>query len=601
MAFRYRSFLGGLLLILAAAQPAGADEPTHGIAMHGQPKYAEGFAHFDYVNPDAPRGGELRLPAGGSFDSLNPFIVKGTAPVGLRGNVFESLMARSYDEPFSLYGLIAEKIEVPDDRTSITFTLRTDARFSDGEPVTVDDVLYSWEALRTEGRPNYRTYYNKVSKAEQTGPRSVTFTIGPDIDREMPLILGLMPILPKHIYEARGLDKASLDTPVGSGPYTVAEVEPGSRITYQRNPDYWGEGLNVNLGHNNPDRITYEFYRNATSAFEAFKKGLTDIRIEDDPGDWAEAYSFPAALRGEVQLLEVPVGLPSGMKGFAMNTRRAPFDDKLVREAMILLFDFEWMNEKLYHGQYVRTESFYDESELASVGRPASPEERALLAPYTDWIDPEILEEGYVAPVSDGAGSNRSNRRAAYALLEEAGYRIRGGVFVNPRTGKPLSFEILVDKPIDERLALAFANLLKRDGIEAEVRYVDASQYQTRLDDYDFDMMLYQWDASLSPGNEQSFYWSSDAADRNGTRNYMGAKSPAVDAMIGALLEAKSREDFVTAARALDRALLSGAYVIPLFHAPNMWIAHWNRVAAPETPMLWGYRSQVWWVEEAAD
>jgi len=601
MAFRYRSFLGGLLLILAAAQPAGADEATHGIAMHGQPKYAEGFAHFDYVNPDAPRGGELRLPAGGSFDSLNPFIVKGTAPVGLRGNVFESLMARSYDEPFSLYGLIAEKIEVPDDRTSITFTLRENARFSDGEPVTVDDVLYSWEALRTEGRPNYRTYYNKVSKAEQTGPRSVTFTIGPDTDREMPLILGLMPILPKHIYEVRGLDKASLDTPVGSGPYTVAEVEPGSRITYQRNPDYWGEGLNVNLGHNNPDRITYEFYRNATSAFEAFKKGLTDIRIEDDPGDWAEAYSFPAALRGEVQLLEVPVGLPSGMKGFAMNTRRAPFDDKLVREAMILLFDFEWMNEKLYHGQYVRTESFYDESELASVGRPASPEERALLAPYTDWIDPEILEEGYVAPVSDGAGSNRANRRAAYALLKEAGYRIRSGVFVNPRTGKPLSFEILVDKPIDERLALAFANLLKRDGIEAEVRYVDASQYQTRLDDYDFDMMLYQWDASLSPGNEQSFYWSSDAADRNGTRNYMGAKSPAVDAMIGALLEAKSREDFVTAARALDRALLSGAYVIPLFHAPNMWIAHWNRVAAPETPMLWGYRPQVWWVEEAAD
>jgi len=601
MAFRYRSFLGGLLLILAAAQPAGADEATHGIAMHGQPKYAKGFAHFDYVNPDAPKGGELRLPAGGSFDSLNPFIVKGTAPVGLRGNVFESLMARSYDEPFSLYGLIAEKIEVPDDRTSITFTLRENARFSDGEPVTVDDVLYSWEALRTEGRPNYRTYYNKVSKAEQTGPRSVTFTIGPDIDREMPLILGLMPILPRHIYEVRGLDKASLDTPVGSGPYTVAEVEPGSRITYQRNPDYWGEGLNVNLGHNNPDRITYEFYRNATSAFEAFKKGLTDIRIEDDPGDWAEAYSFPAALRGEVQLLEVPVGLPSGMKGFAMNTRRAPFDDKLVREAMILLFDFEWMNEKLYHGQYVRTESFYDESELASVGRPASPEERALLAPYTDWIDPEILEEGYVAPVSDGAGSNRANRRAAYALLKEAGYRIRSGVFVNPRTGKPLSFEILVDKPIDERLALAFANLLKRDGIEAEVRYVDASQYQTRLDDYDFDMMLYQWDASLSPGNEQSFYWSSDAADRNGTRNYMGAKSPAVDAMIGALLEAKSREDFVTAARALDRALLSGAYVIPLFHAPNMWIAHWNRVAAPETPMLWGYRPQVWWVEEAAD
>ena len=587
----------GLGLVLPMG-PARA-EPRAAIAMHGDPLYPPGFDHFGYVNPEAPKGGTVRFGAVGTFDSLNPFIVRGTAAAGLREHVFESLMARGYDEPFSLYGLLAETIETPPDRSWVAFRLRPEARFSDGTPVTSEDVVYSLETLRDKGRPNYKTYYSKVVKIERPDARTVKFILGhepgAEPDREMPLILGLMPIIPKHVYDRKPFDRSGLDLPVGSGPYVVAEVKPGSRIVYRRDADYWGRNLSVNRGQNNFDRLIYDYYRDTNSSFEAFKAGLYDVRSEDDPVRWTTGYDFPAAKRGEVKRIAFDSEMPSGMRALVFNTRRSQFADRRVREALSDLFDFEWVNRTLYRGVYTRTQSFFDHSELSSQGREAGPRERALLAPFPDAVTPEIMAHGYEAPKGDPSGENRKNRLKALKLLGEAGYEIRNGAVVNRQNGAPLAFEILVASPADERLALVYANMVRRAGIAARVRNVDASQFQGRLDSYDYDMIFYEWSESLSPGNEQSFYWGSAAADEPGTRNYMGMRSKAADAMIVALLEAKTHEEFVSAVRALDRVLLSGNYVIPLFYSPTQWVAMWAKVKYPQRTSLYGYRADSWW------
>jgi peptide/nickel transport system substrate-binding protein len=411
----------------SALLPAGAKaDPRHAIAMHGEPLYPPGFDHFAYVNPDAPKGGTVRYAATGTFDSLNPFIVRGTPAVGLREYVFESLMARSYDEPFSLYGLLAETIDTPPDRSWVAFRLRPEAHFSDGTPVTVDDVIYSLETLRDKGRPNYKSYFSKVVRIERPDAHTVKFIIAPEPggdgpDRELPLILGLMPIFPRHIYEKRRFDQSGYETPVGSGPYVVESVKPGSRIVYRRDPNYWGRDLAVNRGQENFDRLVYDYYRDANASFEAFKAGLYDVRPESDPGRWTSEFDFPAVRDGRVRKLAFRTSLPSGMLGLVFNTRRPIFADRRVRVALTCLFDFEWVNRTLYHGVYTRTQSYFDNSELSSHGRPASAAERALLAPYPGAVTQEIMAHGYDAPVGDPDGLNRSERMKALQLLRDAG------------------------------------------------------------------------------------------------------------------------------------------------------------------------------------
>lgn len=602
-----RSLMLAVILTVPAALglaglPSKAQaDPDYAIAMHGEPAYSRDFTAFDYVNPDAPRGGRLTIGVVGTYDSLNPFIVQGIAAAGLRGHVFQSLMTRGLDEPFTLYGLLAETIDVADDRSSVTFTINGAARFSDGSPVLADDVLFSWEVLRTKGRPNYRTYYNQVDTAEQLDERTVRFTFAGPPDREMPMIMALMPILPRAHYADVTFDRSSSALPVGSGPYTVGAADLGKSITYRRNPDYWGRDLAVERGRFNFDEIKYDYFRNDTALLEAFKKGLVDILPEENPARWATDYSFPAVRDGRVVLDKFDNGQPRGMSALVFNTRRPVFADIRVREALLILFDAEWINKTLYHDLYQRTESFYPASELSAHDRPASDGERELLGPWIGEIRPDILDGSYALPQTDGSGRDRDGLRRAIGLLEEAGYTLVNGVMTNGETGAPLSFEILVATPDQERLALSYARFLKRAGITAAVRQVDSAQFERRRQTFDFDMMPYFWFSSLSPGNEQKFYWGSEAAASEGSRNYMGVADPAVDAMIEAMLAAEKREDFVDAVRALDRVLMSGLYMVPLYHLPKQWVARWSRIERPERTSLYGYDLDSWWFDGDAN
>lgn len=604
--------IGAVALTLAlalAAFPLGATPagPTHAIAMHGSPREAPGFAHFGYVNPAAPKGGRVTLGYPGNFDSLNPLIVKGVPAHGIRDYVIESLLARSADEPFALYGLLAERIEVPDDRSAITFHLDPRARFSDGKPVTVDDVLFSFEVLRERGRPNYRTYYKKVSSAERLSERTVRFGFSPEVeptaaggatfDREMPLIMGLMPVLPKHAMTPESFEQTTLEAFVASGPYTIARVEAGRSVVYQLNPDYWGRDLPVNRGRFNFAEIRVEYFREAATLFEAFKRGEIDLRLEEDPARWAEGYRFPAVESGRVLKREFDLATPAGMTAMAFNVRRPMFADARVRQAMILLFDFEFANRSLYHGLFKRTESYFERSELSSVGRAADAEEQRLLAPFGNAIKPDVLEGRFRQPTSDGSGQNRDNWRQAFALLRAAGYEQKGTRLIHAASGQHLAFEILATSSAQERLLLNFTSGLERLGIAARVRLVDSAQYQVRLSSYDFDMIQTTWPSSLSPGNEQLFRWSSKAATTPGTYNFVGVESPAVDAMISAMLQARTPEAFVPAVRALDRVLISGDFVIPLFHVPKQWVAHWRHLKGPERTPISGFALDAWWSE----
>lgn len=592
------------LILLCCTTYAGdaAAEPAHGIAMHGEPRHKPGFEYFSYVNPSAPKGGKAVFAALGAFDSVNPLIIRGVPAAGLREYVYESLMARAHDEPFSLYGLLAESIETPEDRSWVTFRLRPEARFSDGEAVTADDVIFSHALLRDKGRLNHRTYYAKVGKVEKLDERSVRFTFsGDEPDREMPLILGLMPILPSHLISRDTFEATSLEKPVGSGPYLVSEIDAPKSITYERDPDYWGRDLAVTRGRFNFDEILYEYYRDGSTQFEAFKKGLYSLRAETDPGRWAVGYDFPAAADGRVIKEEFPVEVPSGMSALVFNTRREMFSDIRARKALTLLFDFEWLNENLYHGLYTRTQSYFDRSELSSHGRPADDYEKRLLAEFPDAVEPAIMDGGFELPASDGSGRNRANRRKALRLLKAAGYELREGVMTNTDTDEPLAFEIMAATSGQERLLLSYARELKRTGIEARIRQVDSTQYQRRRQDYDFDMIQNLWYASLSPGNEQIYRWGSRSADAPGTFNYAGVKNPAVDAMINALLAAENRPNFVSAVRALDRVLLSGHYVIPLFHLPRQWVARRAELRHPEETSLYGYQVDAWWADASGE
>ena len=595
-----------LLLALAicgtsgALRQAHAAEPRHAIAMHGAPALPEGFTRLPYADPAAPKGGRLVQGVLGTFDSLNPLIVKGIAPPSIRGYVIESLMARGYDEPFTLYGLIARAIETDAQRSYVTFHLDPAAKFSDGKPVTAEDIIFSWQLLRDKGRPNHRTYYAKVAKAEALGEQAVRFDLSGSDDRELALILGLMPVLAKHAVKPETFEETSFQAPLGTGPYIVGEVDPGKSVTLKRNPDYWGRDLAINRGLWNFDEVRFDYYREANTHLEAFKRGLYDLRNEHDPGRWQTAYDFAAVREGRVLKEALPTGVPKASSYFVFNTRRAVFSDIRVREAISLLFDFEWINHGYFFDLYQRSASYFDGSELSSHGRPADQREKALLAPFAEAVRADVLDGTWSPPVSDGSGRDRVTLKRALDLFAAAGYELRGTALVERKSGRPLTFEILVTARDEERLALLFSQSLKRAGIAARVRMVDAVQYEGRRLIYDFDMIQNRWDQSLSPGNEQAFYWGSAAADQPGTRNYMGVKSPAVDAMIAALLKAEDRGDFVAAVRALDRVLISGFYVIPLFYLPAQWVARWTTVGRPATTSLYGYLPETWWREPKA-
>lgn len=588
-----------LLVLTAAAGETTA--ATHGIAAHGEPELPADFDHLPYADPAAVPGGRTRIGLAGAFDSLNPFNLKsGSTAQGIAGNVIQTLLARSYDEPFTLYGLVARSIETDDQREHVTFRLDPRAHFSDGAPLTSADVLFSFELLKSKGRPQQRVAYGLVKRAEAPDPQTVRFDLTGAKDRELPLILGLMPVLPKHATDVEHFTDASLKAPIGSGPYVIAEVEPGARLVLKRDPNYWGKDLSIQRGLYNFDEIDIDYFRDGNALFEAFKAGLVDYREETSTARWTSGYDFPAAQDGRVVVETLKSPGPKGLEGFVFNLRRAPFRDIRLREALGLMFDFEWINANLYSGLYTRTRSFFDESELSSSGRPASEAERALLAPFPGAVRADILAGGWRPPTHDGSGRDRDLARRALALLGEAGWRLEGDALV--KEGAPLSFEIMVTNRDQERLALFYADSLRRIGVAASVRLVDEVQYQRRRQKFDFDVMIGNWVASASPGNEQRMRWGSASAAQEGSFNLAGASSPAIDALIGALLAAREREDFIAAVRAYDRVLLSGFYVVPLFHASKQWIAHSTKLARPQSlprySPLFGATLETWWRTE---
>ena len=584
--------------ILSASSPAPAPaEATYAIAMHGEPALPQDFTAMPYVNADAPKGGRLVQGVLGTFDSLNPFIVRGLPAQSMRGYVFESLMARGYDEPFSLYGLLARTIETDDARSYVTFALDPAAHFSDGTPVTAADVIFSWQLLRDHGRPNYRAYYAKVASAKALDERTVQFDLAGADDRELPLILGLMPILAEHAIDVAKFEDTTLAKPIGSGPYTVAEIETGKSVTLKRDPNYWGRDLPINRGLWNFSEMRFDYYRDANTYFEGFKTGLYDVRAEQDPTRWSTGYDFPAVRDGRVVKEAFTNGLPKPASNFVFNTRRPIFADLRVRQALMLLFDAEWVNRNFFFDLYRRSASYFDNSELSAYHRPADQHERALLAKFPNAVRADVLDGTWSPPTSDGSGRDRKNLRAALSLLEAAGYELKGTTLRARDSGRPFHFEIMVTSRDDERLALVFASNLARAGIDAQVRMVDAVQFDQRRIAFDFDMMPYRWEQSLSPGNEQAFYWGSAAAGEQGTRNYMGVRSPAVDAVIAALLAARERPNFVADVRALDRLLISGSYVVPLFYLPQQWVARWTSIQHPDRTSLFGYLPETWWYQ----
>lgn len=590
-----RAILAVTLLLTVFASGVARGEPAHAIAMHGEPKYGPDFSHFDYVNPDAPKGGELRLGAEGTFDSFNPYIPRGTPAAGA-GAAIESLMTSSADEPFTEYGLIAESIETPPDRSWVIFTLRPEARWHDGEPITADDVIFSLETLKTKGHPFYRFYYQSIVEAEKLGERKVRFTFAEGDNRELPLIAGQLPILPKHYWESRDFARTTLEPPLGSGPYRVADFEPGRFVTLERVEDYWGKDLPVNRGQNNFDIIRTDYYRDATVIREALKAGAIDYRLENQAKAWALDYDTPAVASGALKKTEFEHERPTGMQAFVMNSRRPIFSDERVRQALAYAFDFEWTNRTLFFGLYARTKSYFSNSELAAEGLPG-PRELELLEPYRDRLPPEVFTKVYEPPSTDGTGWPRENLRRAFALLEEAGWVVRDMRLVNAETGRPMSFEILLVSPAFERIVLPFVRNLGRLGIDARVRLVDQSQYINRLRDFDFDMIVSVWGQSDSPGNEQRDFWGSDAAQQPGSRNYAGVSDPVVDDLIDLVISAPDRESLVARTRALDRVLLWHHYVIPNWHSRVDRIIYWDKFQQPEITPKNGTDTSYWWFD----
>jgi microcin C transport system substrate-binding protein len=581
-----------------AAAPAGGPVRTHALSLLGEPALPPDFPHWPWVNPDAPKGGEIVLSALGSFDSFNQFILRGTPAVGL-GNLYDMLLRQSYDEASTEYCHLAGAIELPADRRGVSFELREEARWHDGRPVTAEDVVWTFQTLRSHGRPFYRSYWADVTEAVAEGPRRVTFRFRTDENRELALILGQMQVLPKHWWEGRDFARPLLEPPLGSGPYRIERFEPGRGITYARVPDYWGRDLPTMRGTNNFDVMRYEYFRDATVALEAFKAGQVDFRTENIAKEWATAYDFPAVRRGLVRRDEIRHELPTGMQCFVMNLRRPLFQDARVRRALIEVFDFEWMNANLFYDSYARTTSYFSNSELASHGLPEG-REREILEGFRGQVPEQVFTEEYTLPVTDGSGNNREALRRALALLREAGWTVRDRRLVNGQ-GQPFEFEILLNGPSFERVALPYVQWLQRLGMSPRVRTVDPAQYQVRLDAFDYDMTVEVFGQSLSPGNEQRDYWTCAKARENGSRNTAGICNPVVDTLVEMIIAAPDREELVARTRALDRVLLWNNYVVPHWHSRTFRIAYWDKFGRPPRNPRYALALDSWWVERGRE
>ncbi len=596
-------FLLAAFLILFSSLAAA--EPLHGIAMHGAPALPAGYQAFDYVNPGVKKGGKIAYGVVGTFNNLNPFILKAkrTTARGMWdpeiGNlVYESLMQRSRDEAFTMYGLLAQSVEWDEQRSFIQFNLNPIAKWSDGKPVTPQDVIFSFELLRDKGRPPFSTRLRNVEKMEQVGPYSVRFTFNKQADREFPLILALSPVLPKHGVKADGFDQTTLVEPLGSGPYRIADIKPGERIVYQRDPNYWGKDIPSKIGFDNYDQISVEYFLQESTLFEAFKKGEIDLYQERNPSKWQRTYNFPAVESGEVVKDVFTPGTPAPMYCFVFNTRRAIFADPRLRQGLSLAFDFQWVNKNLYENAYTRTESFWQNSSLSSLGVPASAQELSLLGEAATRIPANILNGTYRLPVSDGSGRDRKILKQALSLLQQAGFAIKGGKLVGP-DNKPLAFEILTQDLNQEKLAIAYQRSLASLGIDVVIRTVEDAQYQERSGRFDYDMIIKTYAASLSPGIEQQQRWGSDTRDIEGSDNYAGVANPDIDAMIRHIMTASDPQVFEAAIRAHDRLLISGHYVLPLYHVGQQWVARRRHIAHPDKSPLYGPQFSTWWDQRA--
>ncbi|MBM2711700.1 ABC transporter substrate-binding protein [Mesorhizobium caraganae] len=602
--------MGRVLVWLIAAisflafslQPA-MSEPKHAIAMQGEPALPADYTHFDYANPDAPKGGNITYCVVGSFDNLNPFILKSlrTTARGMMdlnyGNlVFEPLMTRNYDEAFSLYGLLADSADMDPERKSIEFHLNPNAKWSDGEPVTPEDVLFTYNVFTDKGRPPYSDRMSLIAKLEKTGDHSVRFTFNDKANRETPLIIALTPIIPKHAFDKDTFDKTTLKPLIGSGPYIVDKVQPGQRIVFKRNPNYWGKNLPSKRGFDNYDQITIEYFLNANAKTEAFKKGICAIYDEGDPIKRERDIDFPAFHRGEVIAETFDTGIPPVVTGFLFNTRLEKFSNPVVRRALGMLYDFEWANKNLFGGKYTRTMSYWQNSELSALGHPASDREKALLAPYPGRVPADVMDGTWRPPVNDGTGQDRKVLKVAFDLLKSQGYAVKDGVLQDPK-GNPFGFEILTASQDEERFAAIYQRTLEKIGITVTIRSLEADQIQSRKQRFDFEVLIGSsgFSNSLSPGIEQSFRWGSSEAKREGSFNLAGVADPAVDAAIDAMLRARTKEDYVAAVRALDRLLISGNYMVPMQYNAQQWLAYWNYLDHPKKTPIFGYQWPTWW------
>jgi len=582
-------------VVLAVSSLTAVAEPQHGLSLFGDLKYPPNFQHFDYVNPDAPKGGTVKFAAIGTYNTLNPFQLVGNKE-GAEGQIFETLMTAAEDEPASSYGLVAQSVEIAPDKSSVTYTLRPEAKFQDGSKITPDDVVWTFDTLKSKGHPRYKLYYADVQKAEKVGDNAVKFTFRSGDNRELPSIVGEMPVLSKAAWSKIDFGKPLQEPPLGSGPYKIASFEMGRSITYQRDPNYWGKDLPVSRGRNNFDTMRYDYYRDPSIALEAFKAGQFDIRVENVSKNWAVGYDSPALSAGLIKKELIPNKVPQGMQGFAFDTRKPLFQDAKVRDALTYLFDFELTNKNLFYGAYTRSRSYFSNSDLAATGTP-NPGELKLLEPLKGQIPDEVFSKQYDPPKTDGSGDIRENLRAAMKLLGEAGWSVKSGKLVNAQ-GQPFQFEFLLsqDQADFERVVLPFAQNLKRIGIDMAVRSVDPAQYQNRMQNFDYDMTIIVIGESLSPGNEQREYWTSATADEKGGQNYMGIKNKAIDALVDDVINAQDRASLVTATHALDRVLSWGHYVIPNWHFPYFRVASWDKFARPKVSPPYALALDTWWI-----
>jgi len=568
---------------------------AHAIAMHGEPKYSKDFEHVDYVNPDALKGGSVTLDAFGSYDSFNDFISKGESAVGL-GYTYETLTSRSYDEAFTEYGLLAETIEWPDDRSWVSFNLRKEAKWNDGKSVTPEDVIWTFNTLMEKGHPFYKYYYSDVVEVIKEGDLKVRFNFKNNKNLELPLIVGQLPVLPKHYWENRNFEETTLEIPLGSGPYKIVSFDAGRSITYELNKNYWGKDIPINKGANNFERITFQYFKDRDIIRLALKSGDIDLFNENQSKAWATAYEIPAVKKGLLKKELIQHENPQGMQAFAFNIRKDIFKNKKVREALSYAFDFEWTNESLFYGAYKRTNSFFENSELASSELPIG-KELKLLSEYKDDLPTEVFNMEFNPPITDGSGFIRKELSKATSLLREAGWKLNGSKLINTNSGEKFKFEILLVSPAFERIVLPFKDNLEKLGISVNVRIIDSAQYQQRIETFDFDMVVSSIRQSLSPGNEQRNFWGSDAADTNGSRNIMGIKNPVIDSLIEKVISAKDREDLIITTKALDRVLLWNHYVIPQWHISSYRTLYWDIFDKPKIRPKYSLGTNTWWID----